>query len=159
MEGRNRINTYPSYNVYILVDSWNSYDSRPRVITYIRKGAKAQQVRPWTSRDILWILCNKVNVVNIYRPPDKPNSQVTSLLLNWTPPRHCILVGDFNVRHPLWEPGAPGRYNSSFEIVNWTEKNGFTYVGKAGVPTHSAGHMGISVGSVAIYKTIYLHTE
>jgi len=58
--------SHPGYEVYAPVDTWGDTDERPRVLTYVRKGAKlqVQQRRPVGSRDLLWIDVNGVSFLN-----------------------------------------------------------------------------------------------
>lgn len=74
-----RINTHPGYVSYIPVDFWNSKETRPRVMTYVRKGIrlKVQQQRPSQTRDLLWLKVNNITVVNLYRPPSEPHNHTT----------------------------------------------------------------------------------
>ncbi|KAJ6439003.1 RNA-directed DNA polymerase from transposon X-element [Purpureocillium lavendulum] len=64
--------THPAYDTYSPVSTWEDIDTRPRVMTYIRRGARllADQQRPALSRDILWLVVNGVTLVNVYREPD-----------------------------------------------------------------------------------------
>jgi hypothetical protein len=56
-----RTQNHPSYDYYAPIDSWDSTEEaqreaeRPRVMTYVRKGAglRTQQRRPIQSRDLL----------------------------------------------------------------------------------------------------------
>ena len=106
LEGRNFFNSHPGYDAYVPVDSWNNMDDRPRVITYVKKGAglKAQQRRPWDTRDLLWLEVDGYTLINVYRPPHDAYSQATNILLNITPPPDCVIGGDFNAYHSIWEP-------------------------------------------------------
>ena len=63
--------SHPGYEVYAPVDTWGDKDERPRVLTYVRKGAKlqVQQRRPVGSRDLLGIDVNGVFFLNFYREP------------------------------------------------------------------------------------------
>src|SRR3954471_22470062 len=66
---------HPGFDCYAPVDSWDSIDpvqreaERPRVMTYVRKGAglRTQQRRPIHSRDLLWIDVNGYAILNAYR--------------------------------------------------------------------------------------------
>ncbi len=92
------INTHPGYDSYTPVDSWDSTDTRPRVMTYTRKGAglETQQLRPTATRDILWLEVSGCTIANVYRPLNEPDSQATTALLDYAPPRQCVVAGDFN---------------------------------------------------------------
>lgn len=63
--------THPAYDTYSPVDSWDGTSTRPRVMTYIRRGAGllADQKRPTSTRDILWLTVNSITLVNFYRQP------------------------------------------------------------------------------------------
>ncbi|CZR45033.1 uncharacterized protein FPRO_14799 [Fusarium proliferatum ET1] len=76
------------------VESWDSNDTRPRVMTYVRRDPRllADQIRPFQTRDILWITINGVTVVNFYRQNDERDALDT--LLRW-PPGSCLVAGDF----------------------------------------------------------------
>ena len=60
--------THPAYNTYSPVDSWDSNDTRPRVMTYIHKDSRilTDQKRPALTRDILWLTVNGVTIVKQY---------------------------------------------------------------------------------------------
>ncbi|PWI64394.1 hypothetical protein PCL_10507 [Purpureocillium lilacinum] len=55
---------HPAYDTYSPVSTWEDIDTRPRVMTYIRRGARllADQQRPALSRDILWLVVNGVTL-------------------------------------------------------------------------------------------------
>ncbi len=137
------MNTHPGYDTYVPVDRWADHATRPRVATYVRKGnhLEAQQRRPWDCRDLLWISVNGYNLVNVYRAPLEPTSRTTKLLLDFKPPPNCIVAGDFNAPYSLWEPTATAIYNAGCDIARWAATHTLAYIGEAGVPTHSAGHV------------------
>ncbi|RKK64640.1 hypothetical protein BFJ68_g18681, partial [Fusarium oxysporum] len=45
--------THPAYDTFTPVDMWNSNDTRPRVMTYVRRDPRllADQIRPFETRD------------------------------------------------------------------------------------------------------------
>jgi hypothetical protein len=79
-----RTQNHPGYDCYAPVDSWDSTyaehreEERPRVMTYVRKGAglKTQQRRTMASRDMLWIDINGFAILNIYRHTSSPHQTV-----------------------------------------------------------------------------------
>jgi hypothetical protein len=99
-------------------DTWGDTDERPRVLTYVRKGAKlqVQQNRPVGSRNLLWIDVNGVSFLNFYREPrtDPVVDNLTSLV----PPGRCIAGGDDNANHELWKLGVETR-NRGQQIAQW----------------------------------------
>ncbi len=97
--------THPAYDTYSPVSTWEDIDTRPRVMTYIRRGARllADQQRPALSRDILWLVVNGVTLVNVYREPNLDTA--LEVLFAWPIPSQCIIAGDFNARHHTWQIG------------------------------------------------------
>ncbi|PCD46630.1 hypothetical protein AU210_002031 [Fusarium oxysporum f. sp. radicis-cucumerinum] len=67
---------YPAYDTFTPVDMWNSNDTRPRVMTYVRRDLRllADQIRPFETRDILWITVNGMTIVNFYRQNDEKDA-------------------------------------------------------------------------------------
>ena len=63
---------HPDFESFSPLDTW---DVRPRVMTYIRKGwnLQASQLRPSNLGDICWVIIMGVTppitIVNLYRPP------------------------------------------------------------------------------------------
>ncbi|SCO75914.1 uncharacterized protein FRV6_00126 [Fusarium oxysporum] len=91
--------THPAYNTFTPVDMWNSNDTRPRVMIYIRRDPRllADQVRPFETRDILWLTINGTTIVNFYRQNNERDALNT--LLRWPVPERCVVAGDFNARY------------------------------------------------------------
>ncbi|EXK77237.1 hypothetical protein FOQG_18046 [Fusarium oxysporum f. sp. raphani 54005] len=73
---------------------WNSNDTRPRVMTYVRRDPRllADQIRPFQTRDILWLTINGMTIVNFYRQNDEKDALNT--LLRWPVPERCLVAGD-----------------------------------------------------------------
>ncbi|KAF4417974.1 RNA-directed DNA polymerase from transposon X-element [Fusarium acutatum] len=143
LAGRNFFNSHPGYDAYVPVDSWSNLDDRPRVITYVKKGTglKTQQRRPWDTRDLLWLEVNGHTFINVYRPPHDAYIQATNILLDITPPSNCVIGGDFNAYHSLWEPDVPQPRNQGNNIAKWAATHRLAYIGEVGVQTHAAGHV------------------
>ncbi|KAF2843840.1 hypothetical protein T440DRAFT_350783, partial [Plenodomus tracheiphilus IPT5] len=57
-----------------------------------------------------------------------------------TPPRHCVVGGDFNVRHESFEPTASAA-SGGIELARWAAAASMDYIGVPGQPTHCAGHV------------------
>jgi hypothetical protein len=96
--------THPAYDTFSPVDSWDE-SARPRVVTYVRKGGDLllNQMRPSSSRDILWLVVNNIVVVNFYRQPGLDDA--LDELLKWIIPSSCLIAGDFNEKHLTWQSG------------------------------------------------------
>jgi ribonuclease HI len=140
---------HPAYDHYAPVDSWDwetidGYEAaRPKVLTYIRKGAglTVRQRRPLARRDLLWIDVNGRAILNIYRTPDSSmGEEVIDYVTQLACPPNCVIGGDFNVHHELFEPGV-STANRGTELARWAGTSGMDFIGTPGDPTHRAGHV------------------
>ena len=109
-------------------------------MTYVRKNSriKAQQRRPFSSRDILWLDVNGYTLLNVYREPGR--DEVIDYVTNLTPLNNSLIGGDWNVWHPEFEPGVEGR-NRGADLARWLHTCNMTFTGIPGEPTHRAGHV------------------
>jgi exonuclease III len=105
-----RTSTHPGYKHYAPVDAWEDPATReaerPRVMTYIRKGAglQVQQRESLNNRDLIWLNVGGYSVLNVYRQPRTP--EVIEYVTHLMPPDLVLIGGDFNVRHHTFEPGS-----------------------------------------------------
>ena len=137
---------HPGYDCYAPVDSWDSTDpeqreaERPRVMTYIRKGAglRTQQRRPIHCRDLLWTDVNGYAILNAYRQP--LSLEVIEYVTHLAPPTNCLVGGDFNAWHDMFEPGVQTAYQGT-ELARWSSDSAMDFIGTPGEPTHRAGHV------------------
>ena len=67
--GRQMIKSHPTYKTYMPTEAWKDRDSRPRVLTYVRKTLQADQLPVTTTRYVIWIHVQGVTLVNVYRKP------------------------------------------------------------------------------------------
>ncbi|KAJ6439209.1 reverse transcriptase [Purpureocillium lavendulum] len=112
--------------------------TRPRVMTYVRRrpGLTADQRRPATTRDILWLTINSTTIVNCYRQPDFDGA--LDILLAWSPPSRCLVAGDFNAKHYSWQTGRlDGRGD---DIAHWAAENRLSLLNLTDVPTNPRGN-------------------
>ncbi|KAI1508106.1 Exo-endo-phos-2 multi-domain protein [Pyrenophora tritici-repentis] len=125
------------------VISWNNPTTwgtdRPRVLTYTRKSPniRATLIHPRISRDVLWIEANGYRILNVYRQPQ--NDSTFQYLTALTPPRNCLVGGDLNARHELFEPGSTSA-NRGAEIARWATQNDIPYIGEAVIRGRAAGN-------------------
>lgn len=137
---------HPSYDCYAPTDSWDSIEpdqreaERPRVMTYVRKGAglKTQQRRSIQSRDLLWIDVNGYAILNVYRQPH--SIVVMDYVTHLAPPPQCLVGGDFNAWHDMWEPGIQPA-NRGADLARWSADAAMDYIGTVGEPTQRSGHV------------------
>ncbi|KAJ6438033.1 ABC transporter [Purpureocillium lavendulum] len=136
--GRCLTKTHPAYDTFSPVDSWTNNTTRPRVMTYVRRrpGLTADQRRPATTRDILWLTINNTTIVNCYRQPDF--DAALDILLAWSPPSRCLVAGDFNAKHYSWQTGRlDGRGD---DIAHWAAENRLSLLNPTDVPTNPHGN-------------------
>jgi hypothetical protein len=109
-------------------------------MTYVRKGVglRTQQRRPICSRDLLWIDVNDFAILNVYRQP--LSLEVIQYITHLVPPSNCLVGGDFNVRHYIFEPGAQSAHQGA-ELARWSSDSGMDFIGIPGEPTQRAGHV------------------
>ncbi|KAM3533024.1 hypothetical protein MY4038_003743 [Beauveria bassiana] len=95
--------TIRSYDVHSPVYAWSRHDTRPRVLTFVRKGIPFR-VHPTEEfrdrRDILALRVGDIVMVNVYR---SRTAGVFEALTNWTPPTQTIVAGDFNAGALMWQ--------------------------------------------------------
>ncbi|KAM5357129.1 hypothetical protein ACJZ2D_016591 [Fusarium nematophilum] len=130
--------THPAYDTFSPVDAWDSAGTRPRVMTYVRRDLDllADQKRPFTTRDILWLSVNNVMIVNFYRRPDESDS--LDILLQWAIPDRCLVAGDFNAKHHTWQTGR--REDRGEVVASWAADNDLCLLNTIDVPTNPHGN-------------------
>lgn len=130
------------FEVFSPTDSW---EIRPRVLIYVRKGRNLcpEQHRPADTTDICWVKLTgvkpPVTITNVYRPPQENiEGPVISILKEWQVPRNCIIAGDFNTRHPIWDSRAEATGRAE-ELVNWMQNSDLDIISPINLPTHDRG--------------------
>ncbi|XP_044715319.1 reverse transcriptase (RNA-dependent DNA polymerase) domain-containing protein [Hirsutella rhossiliensis] len=138
-DGRCLTKTHPAYDTFSPVTDWDGRDTRPRVMTYVRRsaGLVTDQRRPTATRDILWLTVSGITIVNFYRQPNYDEALET--LLRWTAPDKCLVVaGDFNAKHPSWQAGR--REDRGEDIAFWALDNRLSLLNPVDVPTNAHGN-------------------
>ena len=139
-----RTSTHPGFRHLAPISTWDAPNAlgatRPRVMTYIRKGyhLKLQARQSLDHPDLLWAVVNGVSILNCYRQPLTPD--VLQYVTHLTPPQHCVVGGDFNVRHESFEPSVSAA-SGGIELARWAANASMDYIGVPGQPTHCAGHV------------------
>ena len=139
-----KTSSHPGYNMISPVVSWNDPQTleqdRPRVLTYIRKtpGLKADIIHPRLSRDLLWTEVNGFKILNFYRQP--LDNRTLHYIVSLAPPPNCVIGGDLNVRHELFEPGSVTAHGGA-DVARWSSQNDIPFIGQPGEATHRAGHV------------------
>ena len=153
--GECRTKTHTAYDTYGPVDHWDDKDdtTRPRVMTYLSRRGKltADQIRPFQTRDILWIITGGLMVVNIYN--DNKHTNNIDQLRHWPVPKRCFIGGDFNARHYTWQPGK-GR-NRGNAIAQWAEDNDLALLNQYAVPTNNHGNtIDLAFSNIPLAETV-----
>lgn len=130
------------YDIFSPLDNWTL---RPRVLTYIRRGRGLQptQIRPSDSADICWVsilgVTPPITITNLYRPPQETEGgAVISALKAWQVPPNCLVAGDFNTRHPLWDSRATTSRKSE-ELFEWAQTTHLALASPIDIGTHNRG--------------------
>lgn len=139
----NRITKHhPDQDNFSPTDSWNV---RPRVLTYVREGRNlhAVEISPSETTGICWVTIRGVTpliiIANIYRPPQKAEGgPVISTLKVWRAPANYLVAGDFNTRNPLWDTRA-AESRKADELADWILLNSLILVSPSNLSTHSRG--------------------
>lgn len=138
IDGKRKTKTHPRYDTFIPVENWSLC---PRVITYVRKDPRlqAQQLRPFTSRDICWVEINGITVCNVYRDA-QGNDLVLSYLESLAIQGRVVIGGDFNAVNWLWQPKAKFHKGPGARIANWILNNDLIIL-NTDAPTHRKGNI------------------
>ncbi|KAF7532988.1 hypothetical protein G7Z17_g13581 [Cylindrodendrum hubeiense] len=136
------------------ISAWEGNHTRPRVMTYVSLRSKlnadqlktdqpnsdqpnADQLKPTPSRDILLIRAGSISFLNIYRQPG--TLETLNFLDSWTVPSRCLIAGDFNASHTLWQAG-PHR-NQGTRIATWIDDNDLAVLNQPHQPTNRYGNI------------------
>ncbi|KAG7402595.1 putative RNA-directed DNA polymerase from transposon X-element [Fusarium oxysporum f. sp. rapae] len=138
IDTRSLTKTHPAYDTFTPVETWDGNDTRPRVMTYVRRDPRllADQIRPFQTRDILWLTINGMTIVNFYRQNDE--SDALNILIRWPVPERCLIAGDFNARHHTWQTGQAT--NRGREIADWALENDLDLLNTPDIPTNPHGN-------------------
>ncbi|RKK80609.1 hypothetical protein BFJ68_g17704, partial [Fusarium oxysporum] len=137
-DSRSLTKTHPAYDTFTPVETWDNNDTRPRVMTYVRRDPKllADQIRPFQTRDILWLMINGMMIVNFYRQNDEHDA--LEILIQWPVPGRCLVAGDFNARHHNWQTGHAT--NRGQEIAAWSSEYDLNLLNTLDIPTNPYGN-------------------
>ncbi|CEJ95251.1 hypothetical protein VHEMI10742 [[Torrubiella] hemipterigena] len=106
----------------------------PGVLTYTRIHSRLETtpLNIYNSTDILVVKVNNITTINIYNHAIRQH--ITHITDSIPPSGEVILAGDFNIRHPHWEPGIiPSVYSK--ELVKWLDYHDLTLLNKPGTAT------------------------
>lgn len=142
-----------SYECFTPIDSW---ETRPRVLTYVRKGIGLQtyQLRPLppqspAAQDIVFLEVRapsgiKMLVVNLYNAPSGSIAEEEAVRALLDLPRsifrcRTFLAGGFNLKHTRWQASVTTSQSAAESLLEWTDLNSISLISEADVPTHNRG--------------------
>lgn len=130
---------FPQFQPTILKRTWDSDDTRPRSLIYVRKHLQADQLRPFATRDITWVKVKGITFTSVYRPSDLPQ-EVDNILEAWTPPFQTVIAGDFNAGDVSWDSDN-SNYHGGASLAQTMEEHGLDLISQPDVPTHRGGNV------------------
>lgn len=128
-----------TYDKYSPVTSWDRKERGPRILLYVKQGLQAEQklTIPGT-RDVLWVEVNGFPVIACYRQPR--TDTVIDYLTNLQVPPNCLIGGDLNAQHLIFDPGVEGR-DRGRDLLKWIDRAGLIFSGRPGEATNKHGHV------------------
>ena len=66
--------------------------------------------------------------------------EVIDYVTHLSPPSKCLVGGDFNAWHDMFEPGIQAAHQGA-ELARWATESGMDFIGTPGAPTQRAGHV------------------
>jgi ribonuclease HI len=149
---------HPSYECFAPTDDWTA-NGRPRVLTYIRKGAgfHATQVRPNVTdptvlSDLLFLQLASPSgqtllVTNVYNAPlgsiRAGEAAKTLTLLPYSLfAQPSFIAGDLNLLHSRWQPSLQNSHTSFADLfVTWLDDSQLVFISETDYPTHDKGNV------------------
>ena len=130
-DGNTLTKSHPGYRKYLPLGQ-----GRPKTAVYVAKGTRACQ-KPICSNNIVRITVRGVEIFNVYRE-SRDKTTFTEIERHAKGGGKQLVVGDFNARHQMWQPGAESTGIGS-TIAHWADRRGFD-LWTEGRPTHDKGN-------------------
>ncbi|KAI0997979.1 hypothetical protein K3495_g10211 [Podosphaera aphanis] len=144
-----------SYECFAPVDSW---EIRPRVLTYVRKGTGLQthQLRPLphnspAAQDLVFLEIRapsgtNILAVNVYNAPVSSRAEGEAVKAILDLPRsilrrRILLAGDFNLKHTRWQASTASNQHAAESLLEWIDRNSISLISEADIPTHNRGNV------------------
>lgn len=133
---------HSAFRQFTPVENW---EKRPRTLSYVRKHPSLRaELLPYASqphRDLTTLRVSSgglsATFLNIYNAPPgstDPGAGLHYLMSHITPEGPCLLAGDLNLRHPLWQTSStPSTMAEPF--LEWAETQGLALLLETDTPT------------------------
>lgn len=133
---------YPGFTTFAPLSNWSS---RPRLMTYPRKGRGLSPFQPNSlSRDLLQVRVSRrgkytISCWNIYNATSGSKDPCEGLRLLLTQSQSPdILAGDLKIYHSTWDQAARGEIDDGEMLLTWTATKRLTLRNTEEIPTHDA---------------------
>ena len=146
---------HPAYECFTSMDDWST---RPRVLTYLRKGKgyKAEQARPLqrkdpAQRDLLFLNISTpsgspLTIINIYNAPPRSRGhgeavRALSGMTHNTIGKCVFLAGDLNMHHDRWQTSHHGNNQPAEAFLDWADSMELSLISEPDAPKHARGNV------------------
>ncbi|CBF84165.1 hypothetical protein AN2712.2 [Aspergillus nidulans FGSC A4] len=121
------------------------------------------------SPDITTIYTAGLTIINVYRPPNNPvapagagsTPSTLSTLLGYTPPENTILAGDFNTRHPFWQPDTESHTVTpgATGLLDWLDAHELELRLEPGTPTRGPNTLDLVFSNIPLRALVEDHLK
>ena len=134
----------PAFQLFTPIENWTC---RPRTLTYIRKHPQLEAELvphgPQPNRDLTAVHVSSgnqhVTLLNLYNAPPgsvDAGEGLRHLQSQPLPPRSCLIAGDFNLHHQLWQTNIITSTGAE-PFLQWAECQGLTLNLQPNTPTRA----------------------
>ncbi|EAA59752.1 hypothetical protein AN3544.2 [Aspergillus nidulans FGSC A4] len=158
--------THPQYQLFSPPTRWTA---RPRTLTYVQRDLPAHSLPEPISPDITTIYTAGLTIINIYRPPNDPvapagagsTPSTLSTLLGYAPPENTILAGDFNTRHPFWQPDTESHAITpgATGLLDWLDAHELELRLEPGTPTRGPNTLDLVFSNLPLRALVEDHLK
>ncbi|CBF84144.1 hypothetical protein AN2724.2 [Aspergillus nidulans FGSC A4] len=121
------------------------------------------------SPDITTIYTAGLTIINVYCPPNDPvapagagsTPSTLSTLLGYAPPENTILAGDFNTRHPFWQPDTESHAITpgATGLLDWLDAHELELRLEPGTPTRGPNTLDLVFSNLPLRALVEDHLK
>lgn len=137
-----------AHSAYQMIIPKHNPQTRPRVLAYAKRSLNVQ-ITPHDldDPDIQSLIVQdtkgkRLQIINVYNEKDQGGHWTLDRALyrtNLLP--NCVMVGDFNIRHALWDPNGNDNSSRANTFVNWIDTKNFLLQNQPNIGTFYRTHM------------------